>query len=58
MATLEQVKKDAAAQYLKRGIDGWLLRTFGFVVYVWVAIIVGALWATVVIVALKALGII
>lgn len=58
MATLEQVKKDAAAQYLKRSIDGWLLRTFGFAVYVWVAIIVGALWATVVIVALKALGII
>ena len=34
MATLEQVKKDAAARYLEGNIDGWLLRTFGLTGYV------------------------
>lgn len=34
MATLEQVKKDAAKRFANQDIDGWILRTFGLTGYV------------------------
>ena len=57
MATLTQVKKSVEAHYFDDNIDGWIIRTFGFVAYVWAAIAAGALLATVVIIMLIAWGI-